>query len=116
MSLMPLRIISPPRGSCIAFDQQRQITNADYLASFHAAGEPAVGCAPLDGGDFDAAADLSERDTVAVRRSEFTNTRLRSSNSHGRKSRPSRSNRSKAQRMTSAPSAAAEQLNGCAIS
>jgi hypothetical protein len=47
-------------------DQQRQINDAHCLDSFDAADELAVGCAPLDGGDFDAETDLIEGDTVAL--------------------------------------------------
>ena len=49
-----------------ALDQQRQINDAHCLDSFDAADELAVGCALLDGGDFDAETDLIERDTVAL--------------------------------------------------
>jgi hypothetical protein len=59
-----------------------------------------VGCAPLDGGGFDAATDLIEGDTVALPAQQVASTRLRSSNSHCCKSLPSSSSRSKAENDT----------------
>ena len=63
-----------------ALDQQRQINDAHCLDSFDAADELAVGCALLDGGDFDGETDLIEGDTSmdARYREDWTKRQSRS--------------------------------------
>jgi hypothetical protein len=90
-------------------DQQRQINDAHCLDSFDAADELAVGCAPHDGGE-------STRQPISLkeipsrsRRSRFASTRFRSANSTVEQVESTEND-------IGAVSAAAEQLNGCAIS
>jgi hypothetical protein len=57
-----------------------EINDAHYLDSFDAADELAVGCALLDGGDFDGETDLIEGDTSmdARYREDWTKRQSRS--------------------------------------
>jgi hypothetical protein len=98
-------------------DQQRQINDAHCLDSFDAADELAVGCALLDGGDFDGETDLIEGDTVAppaqqVRQHPLTLLEQPLSQVGA----VEREQVESAENDIGAVSAAAEQLNGCAIS
>jgi len=100
-----------------ALDQQRQINDAHCLDSFDAADELAVGCALLDGGDFDGETDLIEGDTVAPPAQQ-----VRQHSLPLLEQPPSQVVAVEREQVEStendigAVSAAAEQLNGCAIS